>query len=489
MTKIFLGNAPWNKPGFYGVRAGSRWPHFEVETNRYMPFPFQLAYGAALLEREGFQVLLVDAIAAGLSEADFYKKIEEYGPDLALLEVSTPSFNADLAIADQVRKRLCDGALLAFCGPHAPMGKSDFLDSHPVVDLVLTAEYEFTLLEVAKALEEKKSLSLVPGLVVRNEQGQGVNTGKGLIVKEVDSLPWPARHFLPLEKYFDNPGNIPEPALQMWGSRGCPFSCSYCIWPQLMDGNTYRPRQPASILDEMESVVAEYGYKSVYFDDDTFNIGKERMLEFCREKIRRGNDTPWAIMARADLMDREILEAMAESGLKAVKYGMESAEPKLISHVGKNLDIRKAIENVRLTQELGIKVHLTFMFGIPGETWDTVKKTVQLARELNPESVQFSILTPLPGTRIYDELLERGHLKVSDGESLDGYFSSVVRTEAMSSGDLEKAARYAWRSWARHKAVSGGSLADLWWVIKTVPKYICNPKAAISQLKRLINFE
>ena len=486
MLKVFLGNAPWSKPGYYGVRAGSRWPHFEVETNRYMPFPFQLAYGAALLEREGFEVLLVDAIAARLDGAEFDRRIEEFAPDLVLLEVSTPSFNVDLATASRVRNRMPRGARLAFCGPHAPMSRPEFLDSHPEIDLVLVGEYELTLLEVARALEYEKDLGAVPGLVVRNAAGQATNTGKAAVVKDVDSLPWPARHFLPMANYFDNPGNIPEPALQMWGSRGCPYSCSYCIWPQLMDGHTYRPRDPAKILDEMEQVVAEYGYKSVYFDDDTFNIGKERMLDFCRQKIERANDLPWAIMARADLMDREVLTAMAKSGLKAVKYGMESADPSLLAQVGKKLDINRAIENVRLTQELGIKVHLTFMFGIPGETNETVERTVRLARELNPESVQFSILTPLPGTRIYDELLERGHLEVSDWESLDGYFTSVVRTESMSAGELEKAASYAWRSWARHKALGGITRDDLGWLLRSLPRYLLNPKAAINQIKRLL---
>ncbi|MBU1565849.1 MAG: radical SAM protein [Proteobacteria bacterium] len=484
--KIFLGNAPWKKPGFYGVRAGSRWPHFEVDNNRYMPFPFQLAYATAFLEQEKFEVLLVDGIAAHLSDTQFIEKINDFRPDIIVLEVSTPSLTADLKIADKIVQELYKPARLVFCGPHAPMGDPEFIERHLDVDIVLLGEYELTLLNMVKVLAEDKSLLEVPGLIYRDQAGKAVPTGKAQIVRDADAFPWPARHFLPMDNYFDNPGNIPEPALQMWASRGCPYSCSYCIWPQLMDGNSYRPRQPEKILDEIEQVCSVYGHKSIYFDDDTFNIGKGRMLAFCREKNRRGLDLPWAIMARADLMDREILEAMAASGLKAVKYGVESAEPDLLARVGKKLDLNLVIENIRITKSLGIKIHLTFMFGIPGETRASVEKTVQLAKRLNPESVQFSIMTPLPGTRIYDELLECGHLKVTDWEQLDGYFSSVVRTESMSADDLEEAVRYAWRSWVKHKAFKGLTASHLIGVAKMLPRYCRNPIAAWKQMRRMM---
>ena len=484
--KVFLGNAPWKKPGYYGVRAGSRWPHFEVNTNRYMPFPFQLAYAAALLEKEGFEVLLVDAIGEDIDEAQFISRIVDFDPAIILLEVSTPSFNGDLKIAQQIDSRRDKQSLLAFCGPHAPMGEPAFLDVHPYIDLVLVGEYELTLLNVARALNDKRALTELPGILFRDDQNQIHATGDGEIIEDIDSLPWPARHFLPMDRYFDNPGSIPEPALQMWASRGCPFKCSYCIWPQLLGGNRYRPRAPHHILDEIEAVCAEYGHKSIYFDDDTFNIGKKRMLEFCREKNRRGLDLPWAIMARADLMDREILEAMQGSGLKAVKYGVESASQTLLERVDKQMNLEKTIENIELTKSMGIKVHLTFMFGIPGETQQSVEETVKLAKRLDPESVQFSIMTPLPGTRIYDELLTKGHLKVSDWEKLDGYFSAVVRTEEMTAAQLEEAVKYAWRSWGRHKAKKGFTLDELWYGLKQVPRYCLNPGAAWRQVKRIM---
>lgn len=486
MKKIFLGNPPWSKTGYYGVRAGSRWPHFEVETERYMPFPFQLAYAAALLEKEGVEVLLVDGIAEKLNDEDYFARIESFKPDLIVHEVSTPSFGMDIGMVSSLRKKFGNDVLIALCGPHYPMSQPDFLEQHKTVDFVFVGEYELALLRTVKALDSGDSLVHIPGMVCKKESGEIVATGSAETIAAIDTMPWPARHFLPMENYFDNPGSIPEPALQMWGSRGCPYSCSYCIWPQLMDANQYRPRQPEAMLDEIEFCFDKYNYKSVYFDDDTFNIGKKRMLAFCAEKKRRGLDWPWAIMARADLMDEEILEAMASTNLKAVKYGLESANQELVNGVGKNLNVEKAIKVVEMTKRLGIKVHLTFMFGLPGETKADGLATVELAKALNPESVQFSILTPLPGTRIYKELLERDHLKVSDWEGLDGYFSSVVRTDSMSAKDLEEMAQYAWRSWVKHRALQKTTVNDMKWALKNLPKYICNPRAAMRQLKRLI---
>ncbi len=483
--KLFLGNAPWYKSGFYGVRAGSRWPHLESEVERYMPFPFQLAYATALLEKHGFEVLLIDGIAEKLTEDEFLTKLTDFNPDLILLEVSTPSFETDIRFSRRLRKQIGQSAKLAFCGPHALMFKPEFLDAHPEVDLVLIGEYEQTLNRTAQTMDEGNDLTSVPGIILRDKWGKAIFTGPPEVVKEIDTLPWPARHFLPMYNYFDNPGNIPEPSLQMWGSRGCPFSCSYCIWPQLMSGNSYRPRNVHNILDEMEYVCAEYGFHSVYFDDDTFNIGKKRMLDFCEEKIQRKLDLPWAIMARADLMDQEILEAMAEAGLRGVKYGIESAEPKLLAHVRKDLNMRKAVENIAITKKLGIKVHLTFMFGIPGETKETINKTVKLAKRLNPDSIQFSILTPLPGTQIYDELLTKGHLLDANWEKFDGYFSSVIRTEELTAKDLEKAVRWAWSTWYRHRVLHKFSWKDFSRILKSIPCYLRYPVATVNQVKRL----
>jgi len=210
-------------------------------------------------------------------------------------------------------------------------------------------------------------------------------------------------------------------------------------------------RNPADVVDEMEFLVRKKGFKSVYFDDDTFNIGRERMLKICNEIKKRRLNAPWAIMARADLMDKELLDEMKSAGLYAVKYGVESAVQKLVDNANKDLDLKKTEEVIRYTNKIGIKTHLTFMFGLPGETHKTIQKTIDFALRMDPESVQFSITTPFPGTSYYKELDKKGMLVSKKWSDYDGNFKSVVKTPKLSEKELENAVRKAYNAWAEHR--------------------------------------
>ena len=448
--RVFLGNAPWSKPGYYGVRAGSRWPHFEEQQLEYMPFPFFLAYAAAVLEREGYETMLVDACAEAIDRAAFLDRLTAFAPDLVVLEVSTISIAADLAVANEIRERL-PGARLAFAGLHAFMYEPDWLAEHPDVDLALIGEYEVTLLEVVRRLDEGASLAGCAGLLWRDD-GRVVGEGRRPLIEDLDWFPWPARHFLPMRNYHDEPGSIPRPSVQMWASRGCPYGCVFCAWPQIMyDSRRYRMRAVRDTVDEMEWLVGEWGFRSVYFDDDTFNVNKQRTLAFAREVKSRNLGVPWAIMARIDNMDREMLETLLDAGLYSLKYGIESADPVLLDQANKGLNLDKARQVLALTHELGIKMHLTFMFGMPGETRETARQTIDLALEANPESVQFTIATPFPGSRYYNELKQSGRILSDDFEQYDGFRSAVIRTDHLQPRDLEELAAEANRRWQEHR--------------------------------------
>ncbi len=450
-TRVFLGNAPWRKPGYYGVRAGSRWPHYEAEDMEYMPFPFFLAYAAAVVEGEGFPVLLVDAVAEDIDDDGFVAKIRDFKPDLIVLEISTASIDADLKILARVRSEL-SRAKIALAGLHQEMYEPPFLKQHKDADIILVGEYEFSLLDVAKALECGGKVAGISGVIARNDEDV-VDGGRRPLETDLSRFPWPARHFLPMNNYHDEPGSIPRPSAQMWASRGCPFDCTFCAWPQIMyDSRKYRARPVVDVVDEMEWLVKEGGFSSVYFDDDTFNVGKARMLDFAREVKFRCLDIPFAVMARADLMDREILEALKDAGLYALKYGVESAEQKLLDQCAKGLDIEKVKETVRITHELDIKMHLTFMFGMPGETRETAKKTIDLALEMAPESVQFTVATPFPGSKYWREMIESGKLMSRDYNRYDGFRSAVVKTDSLSSKQLESILGEANRRWHEHRA-------------------------------------
>ena len=447
--KVFLGNSPWSKEGLYGVRAGSRWPHFENADQEYMPFPFFLAYATAVLEQNDTEVMLVDAIAEHLCSEEFYQHIQKFGPDLIVLEVSTPSLQTDHEHWLHIRKMVGTDVKIALTGIHHPMQTPAWLNDNPEIDFVLVGEYEYTLRDLVNRLEKRESVMGIDGLIHRGDSGDDPTwTGKRPLIKNLDEVPWPARHYLPMYDYRDEPGSIARPSVQVWASRGCPYRCSFCAWPQIMYGGfKYRTRNVVDVIDETEWLVQQWGFKSVYYDDDTFNIGKKRMLQFCREFKARQLGVPWAIMARIDGMDDEILEAMADSGLAALKYGVESAEQSIVDKCGKRLDVSKVRNVVNMTHSLGIKVHLTFMFGLPGETYDSAMRTLDLALELMPESLQFTLATPFPGSKLHTQLLAEGKIQSTDYSKYDGFHTAVVATDDLSASDLEDILCQANTSW------------------------------------------
>jgi anaerobic magnesium-protoporphyrin IX monomethyl ester cyclase len=380
------------------------------------------------------------------------------GADYLVTETSIPSFEYDLTLLKKISQA---GVTVILCGPNSEIYKPEFLKQHPFIGFILYGEYEFTLLELIQCLQAGKDLAQVNGLIYRKNGEVVKNPPRPAF--DIDSLPWPHRDSLSMGKYLDAPGGLPLPSVQMVASRGCPFKCQFCLWPQVIyGGRHYRSRSIEDTIDEMEYLVKEKGFKSVYFDDDTFNVGKERMLIFCRELKQRGLDkTPWAIMARPDLMDKEILESMKDAGLWSIKYGVESANQQLVDNIEKNMDLKKTEEMIRLTNKLGIKVHLTFTFGLPGETTKTIQKTIKFVQELDPFSVQFSITTPFPGTKYYDILDKEGFIVSKNFSDFDGHYKSTIRSEELSPQELEAAKEMAYRSWSEHLRKKRGLLGDL----------------------------
>lgn len=453
--RVFLGNGPWGKKDWYGVRAGSRWPHYEHCSEQYMPFPFFLAYATAVLEQENIECRLVDGIAERISVEAFHERAVSFHPDVVVLEVSTPSWDTDIATIRCLRARL-PGAKIVCVGLHTELNKEDTFQRYPEIDYAIYGEYDYVLRDLLAAIDSGGDVSHIPGVVHRGPNDVAIANKKGANITDLDALPWPARHHLPMYNYHDLPGGIPAPSLQMWASRGCPFRCIFCVWPQIMYAdNSYRTRDPVLFMDEVEHVVKQYNFNSFYVDDDTFNIQDRRIIRICEEKMRRADIRylPWAAMCRADTSKPIVFEKMRESGCMAVKFGVESASQAIVDGIDKSLDLAKVEASVKKCRSLGINIHLTFTFGLPGETWETVRETIRFAKRLSPDSLQFSINTPFPGSKFYRLMEEKGKLLTKDWSLYDGYNNAVVRTDAMSGEEIEAAHRLALREWEKHKIV------------------------------------
>jgi radical SAM superfamily enzyme YgiQ (UPF0313 family) len=416
----------------------------------YLPFPFFLAQATALLEREGAaEVLAIDAIAEGLTEGEYDAKVASFAPDLILAETATASFSHDARHAQRA-KTLLPGVRLAWAGPHATSHPDRALADNACVDWCLVGEYEWTLAELVRQLA-KGSLDpgTVAGLAWRGADGRVVVNPRRAL-GDVGDLPWPSWGHFPMLRYRDPFCGIPEPMVNMLASRGCPYRCDFCLWPETMyGGHAYRVREAGDVADEMEAAVGRYGFRTVYFDDDTFNLGKKRVLALAEAIRARDLGVNLAVMARADGMDEETLDALRGAGLYAVKYGIESGSQAVVDGCGKGLDLATARRMVEYTQRIGVKVHLTFTLGLKGETAESMRLTRELALALDPDSLQLSFATPFPGTRFHAWARERGYLSATDHELFDGGQGCVVRTEALSAAEIEEGAeafRAAWKA-------------------------------------------
>jgi anaerobic magnesium-protoporphyrin IX monomethyl ester cyclase len=459
ILKVALVNPPWRRPGHYGVRAGSRWPHFEENGSRYMAFPFYLAYAAALLENDGFTAAVFDGCATKESDAAFLRRVVDFSPDILIQENATASIDVDLRWAETLKTST--GARLLMTGHHVDVMQND-LPQHPFIDALAGGEWDYTALEFCQRVRDGRSFVGTLGLSYRDDRGAAVHEVRRPNIKNLDDLPFPHRRTLDMGLYHDNPGDIPYPSLQLHGSRGCPYTCDFCVWPQVVyNDNKYRTRSAKNMADEIEAMFRHdpYPYRSYYFDDDTWNIGDKRLSEFADELILRGLEhIPWGAMCRADTLKKPTLAKLRKAGLAAVKYGVESGNQKIVDDCGKRLNLGVLRDMTAFTHSLGIRTHLTFSFGLPGETHETMKQTLDLALELDPYTVQFSISTPFPGTRFYDYANEKNLLLTKDFSAYDGMSRSVVRAESVTADELEEYLAHAYDMWRRHEARRRGGL-------------------------------
>lgn len=455
---VVIVNPPWriteDDKLRLGVRAGSRWPFTsdaptDKRINDYMPFPFFLATAAAMCKKAGHPTVIIDAVAEGLLPEEFITRLSSLHPSVILMEPATASHEVDLDWLYWLR-RIFEGTEIVVAGPHATALGREFLEEAPYVDTLLLGEYEHSFLQLVEGAPHQD----IKGLLTRMGP-EIVGTEERAKLRPISEFPWPERLSLPMYNYWDAVGSAAKwPGVQMHASRGCPYQCIFCVWPQVVyDGQNYRTRDNADIIAEMQWCIETFGFESVYFDDDTFNIKDDRIIDLCTKITAAGVGVPISAMARADTSSPEALRAMARAGITGLKFGVETASPELMKVIDKKLDLSRVHETVRLCKELGITVHLTFSFGTPGETEETIRATVDLAKELNPHSVQFSLMTPFPGTKMFRDAEKDGRLLTRDWSKFDGNRFTVVQHDQLSREQLEAALAWAYDEWnKRHNA-------------------------------------
>lgn len=246
---------------------------------------------------------------------------------------------------------------------------------------------------------------------------------------------------MPINSY--NVPGFPPPVMYIYGSRGCPYPCTFCLWPQTMLKGNYRMRAG----EEIAWVLEHYPQtRSFFFDDDTFNLGRERCLRFADEMDRRKLRVPWGMNARADNWDRDLMKRLVGTGLFTIRVGVESGDPEVLARTKKGITLDQVRNTLEMAHSLGVRNHVSFIIGLPGETETSVDNTIRFIKSVPVHSVQFSVAIPFPGTALYQEVEARGRLTTHDWPKFNGFDHVVVRTDEMSPDAIRRAVERARRS-------------------------------------------
>ncbi len=394
MRTLFL-----NPPSFEGFDggAGSRWPATrEIESYWY---PVWLCYPAGMLADSK----VVDAPPHKISIAQSVAMARDF--EFLVLFTSTPGLQVDIKIAERM-KEANPKLKIAFVGPPVAVEPEKVLAASAAIDFVVRGEFDYQVVDFAQG----KPLGEVAGASYR-KNGGFVHNPESPSIENLDALPWVTRVYqrdLDIRRY-----NVPfllHPFLAFYTSRGCPAMCTFCLWPQTHSGHRWRRRSAADVANETRFALETFpGLREIFFDDDTFNYQKARTLEVCARL--KPLQATWSCTSRVTT-DYETLKAMKEAGCRLLIVGYESGDPQILKNIKKGATVDMALRFTENARRLGLKIHGDFIVGLPGETRESLRRTVDFAKRLDVETIQVSIAHPYPGTEFYDYVQRNGLITI-----------------------------------------------------------------------------
>ena len=392
---------------FWGFNKKNIWK----EISGTLP-PLGLASIAALVREKGFGVKIIDMQAEKMDLyglADFLKGISQ--PRFVGISATTLSINNAYKISS-VMKKVFPNTKVVF-GGHHPTALSDEVINKNEIDIVVRGEGEITMEELLKG----SPLNEIDGIVYKDKNGKIIFNKERKFIEDINILPIPAYDLLPMDKYCPSMGSYKRlPAVSMIVSRGCPGKCAFCY---RIFGQKARIKSAKNIYKEIKYLQDNFGIKEVNFYDDTFTTFKENVANLCQIIIQGKADITWSCFSRIGFVDYNLLKLMKRAGCHQIMYGIESADEEILKNIKKEISLELAKKSIFLTKKAGINCRGAFMFGSPGETEETIKKTIDFAIKSNLDFASFNIVTPYPGTEIFNWAKENHFLKIFNWDLYD----------------------------------------------------------------------
>lgn len=374
--------------------------------------PLGLAYLAAVLEENNFQIRVIDAWAENMNARDISQRLKKMNPDIIGVTIMTPKFQVAMETIDKAKK-VCPKSLIIVGGPHPSALPKETLKSNKNINIAVIGEAEDTILEIARS-KSKNDWKNIRGITYRIGNKIYENERRKPIT-DLDSLPPPARHLFPMKNYRTHPPYGKEnPYTNVITSRGCPFKCGYCS--KSVFGHSFRALSPERVISEIEFLIKRYGIKEIHFYDDDFTMDMGRAEEICDLILRKKINFIWSCTTRVNLVSPKLLKKMKLAGCWLISYGVESGNQKILDRICKNITIPQVKKAFCWTRHIGIKTLGFFIVGLPGDDWITIRQTINLAKIIKPDFTSWCVLIILPGSGLYQEiqdgLLDKKKVKI-----------------------------------------------------------------------------
>jgi len=433
--------------------------------------PLGLAYIASVLEKHGYEVKILDALAlgrkniekgkgyikTGLADEEIKNFVEKFKPDIIGISSMFTAYVTDVHNCARIVKGTNPDVLVVVGGAHASVAPHTILKDRNI-DIVVKGEGEVTFLEIVKSLENKKNMFEIPGTIVRKNDRPFYNPNRSY-VRELDTLSFPARHLLPMDIYMKHNeiyGDyiMRHPQLDLITSRGCPARCIFCsihsVW-----GHKWRGRSAKNVVDEIESLVNDYGVEEIAFLDDNLTLDKKRIIGICNEIIGRGLDIKWCTPNGVALwtLDKQVIKKMKESGCYRLTFGIESGSSETQKFIGKTIDLKRAKSLIRYANNIGLWTVSTFIIGFPNEDAKSIQATINYAVDCDTDFALFYILAPFPYTPVYEIFKKQG--LINEKQKNWGYIlgGGGCNTKFFTKEELKEWQRKAHLNFFKHRLI------------------------------------